>query len=182
MALIRIDHHHIHNGRGNADGSCGQFPPGNFPSNLENHLASGIVCRGRHCIDVQVGRLFLQADVSVFVCSGAFEQSNIHRQREVSQVLLAIDGDAFHQGILGGFIHPSSILLRIDEGSKSHMGDQTGALGRDFAHQLHDHSSRQHIGFDFVFPGKLLHSWGPHPVPTNHSANHSFVGKAVHPP
>ena len=127
------------------------------------------------CIQIDTSQL-------LFICGGAFEQSNIHRQREVSQVLLAIDGDAFHQGILGGFIHSSSILLRIDEGSKPHMGDQPGALGRDFAHQLHDHSSRQHIGFDFIFPGKLLHSWGPHPVPTNDPANHPFVGKAVHPP
>ena len=131
-------------------------------------------------IDIDVGRLLVEADVALGVGERAADDGDVDGKRLVAQQLAAIDGQDLGEAILGGLVHASAFKARVAERAKADVSEQTRPAGTDLAKQLHGDATRQDVGLDLVVPGHRLHARRPDPVAADHLAHQSLVRKAVH--
>ncbi len=136
--------------------------------------------RGR--IDVDVGRLLVEADIAVGVGERTLDERDVDRERQVAQVLLAGDGCDLGERALGRLVHAAALDAGVAEGAEANVGVEARPAGADLAEQLHGDAAGQHERLDLVVAGELLHAWRPNPVTADHLANEPFVGEAVHAP
>ena len=137
--------------------------------------------RRSYRVDIEIGRLFFQRDITILISIAAAKKRHRHWDRQIAKIIPAIDGDNLGQSLLCGLVHASAIQPRINKSAKTDMGDQAGTPGGDLAHQLHDHAAGQHIRLNLIVPRHLLHARRPDPVAPYDTSGHADMRKPVHP-
>ena len=134
LPLGLVDDNSIDKRRRDAHLAGLQAVSGYLPANLENNLAAAVMRRRRQGIDIEVGGLFLKRDVAILVGITATKQRHRHRDRQIAEVVTAINGNDLGQLLCRRLVHAAAIQPRINKGAKPDMGDQPRPAGGDLAH------------------------------------------------
>jgi hypothetical protein len=89
-------------------------------------------------------------DVSVWIGCCAANNSDVNRECTIKKKLLAFDLYQPDQLIGGAFIYLATPKARIDKSSKSYSCEVTGALCRDIAKKVRNHTLGKIVGLDLI--------------------------------
>ena len=117
--LGRIGHHGINQRAGHAHCARRQRADLYRGPHLGDDLAARVVGGERGRVDIDVGRLLVEADVAVRIGEGAADQRHVDRKRLVAQQLAAIDFDHLGEIVLGALVHAPALKARVDERAKA---------------------------------------------------------------
>ncbi len=178
--LIWIDDDRVDDRAWNTDRPRRQRIQVNGRPNLRDDDAARIMRGQGGGIDIDIGRLLIEADIAVRIAERATDNGNIDRKGFVPEELVASDRDDLDEILLGGLVHLAALLARIDEGAEAYMGEQPWPLSGDLAIELHHAATWQNICFDLFVACHLLHLRRPDPMPANHPLDETFVGEMIH--
>ena len=99
-----------------------------------------------HCEAFVYNGFVCEGNVAVLVCDGSSEQSHVHLEGRIEQVLFAVELYEFYDfvaALAGSFVHLAAFNARVYEGTQTDLGDESGTACAYLAPQVDDDALRE---------------------------------------